>query len=96
MRPRTPLDSYRYFKNSRITTITRYSEAGFETHQRPQGRHDLAFELAASFTALNGGPAFKFNEAVRLKCTARRRTRSTTTGRSSLQEAIPKRSSAAG
>lgn len=54
------------FKNSRITTITRYSEAGFETHQRPAGSvMTVAFELGGlSFTALNGGPAFKFNEAV--------------------------------
>jgi predicted 3-demethylubiquinone-9 3-methyltransferase (glyoxalase superfamily) len=32
------------------------------------------------FTALNGGPHFTFNEAVRSSCTARRSRRSTTTG----------------
>ena len=63
-------DAARYytgiFKNSRITTITRYSTAGFETHHRPAGSvMTVAFELdGQSFTALNGGPLFKFNEAV--------------------------------
>jgi predicted 3-demethylubiquinone-9 3-methyltransferase (glyoxalase superfamily) len=54
------------FKNSRITTITRYSEAGFETHHRPAGSVMIvAFELdGQSFTALNGGPLFKFTEAI--------------------------------
>ncbi len=54
------------FKNSRITTITRYGTAGFETHHRPAGSvMVVAFELDGhSFTALNGGPVFKFNEAV--------------------------------
>jgi predicted 3-demethylubiquinone-9 3-methyltransferase (glyoxalase superfamily) len=42
------------FRNSKITAITRYGTAGFETHHQPAG----------SFTALNGGPLFKFNEAV--------------------------------
>lgn len=54
------------FKNSRITTITRYGTAGFETHHRPAGSVlTVAFELdGQKFTALNGGPVFKFNEAV--------------------------------
>ena len=54
------------FKSSRITTITRYGTAGFETHHRPAGSvMTVAFELdGQSFTALNGGPLFKFNEAV--------------------------------
>jgi predicted 3-demethylubiquinone-9 3-methyltransferase (glyoxalase superfamily) len=54
------------FKNSRITTITRYGTAGFETHHRPAGSvMTVAFELdGQSFTALNGGPVFTFNEAV--------------------------------
>lgn len=54
------------FKNSRITTITRYGTAGFEAHHRPAGSvMVVAFELDGhSFTALNGGPVFKFNEAV--------------------------------
>jgi predicted 3-demethylubiquinone-9 3-methyltransferase (glyoxalase superfamily) len=54
------------FKNSRITRITRYGTAGFEVHQRPAGSvMVVAFELdGQKFTALNGGPLFKFNEAI--------------------------------
>ena len=54
------------FRNSRILNITRYGTAGFETHHRPAGSvMTVAFELDGQpFTALNGGPAFTFNEAV--------------------------------
>jgi predicted 3-demethylubiquinone-9 3-methyltransferase (glyoxalase superfamily) len=54
------------FKNSRIGTITRYSEAGHEVHGRAAGTvMTVEFELnGQAFTALNGGPHFKFNEAV--------------------------------
>jgi predicted 3-demethylubiquinone-9 3-methyltransferase (glyoxalase superfamily) len=54
------------FSNSRITNITRYSEAGHEVHGRPAGSvMVVAFELEGQpFAALNGGPAFKFNQAV--------------------------------
>jgi predicted 3-demethylubiquinone-9 3-methyltransferase (glyoxalase superfamily) len=54
------------FPNSRITTITRYGTAGFEAHGRPAGSvMTVVFELdGQSFTALNGGPVFTFNEAV--------------------------------
>ncbi|HJP87115.1 MAG TPA: VOC family protein [Gemmatimonadaceae bacterium] len=54
------------FKNSRIGTIARYGKAGFEIHQRPAGSvMTVAFELdGQKFLALNGGPVFKFNEAV--------------------------------
>lgn len=54
------------FKNSRIVTITRYGAAGFEVHRRPAGSvMTVLFELdGQSFTALNGGPAFTFNEAI--------------------------------
>jgi predicted 3-demethylubiquinone-9 3-methyltransferase (glyoxalase superfamily) len=54
------------FKNSKIGTISRYTEAGREVHGRPAGSvMTVAFELDGhSFTALNGGPVFKFNEAV--------------------------------
>lgn len=57
------------FRNSRITAVTRYSEAGVETHRRPAGSvMVVAFELdGQSFTALNGGPVFTFNEAVSLQ-----------------------------
>src|SRR5438034_2275079 len=54
------------FKNSRIGTITRYGKAGFEIHQRPAGSvMTVLFELdEQQFTALNGGPLFKFNESI--------------------------------
>jgi predicted 3-demethylubiquinone-9 3-methyltransferase (glyoxalase superfamily) len=57
------------FKNSRITATTRYGEAGREIHGRPAGSvMVVAFELdGQSFVALNGGPQFKFNEAVSLQ-----------------------------
>lgn len=57
------------FANSRITTISRYGEAGREIHgQAPGSVMVVAFELdGQTFTALNGGPVFKFNEAISLQ-----------------------------
>jgi predicted 3-demethylubiquinone-9 3-methyltransferase (glyoxalase superfamily) len=57
------------FPNSRITATTRYGPAGFEIHQRPAGSvMTVVFELdGQTFTALNGGPLFTFNEAVSLQ-----------------------------
>src|SRR5262245_32217243 len=54
------------FSNSRIVSITRYGEAGREVHGKPAGTvMVVAFELEGqAFTALNGGPAFTFNEAI--------------------------------
>jgi predicted 3-demethylubiquinone-9 3-methyltransferase (glyoxalase superfamily) len=54
------------FKNSRIVNIGRYGEAGYEVHRRPAGSVMIVeFELDGQrFTALNGGPQFKFNESV--------------------------------
>jgi predicted 3-demethylubiquinone-9 3-methyltransferase (glyoxalase superfamily) len=54
------------FKNSRIVSVTRYGTAGFEIHRRPAGSvMTVEFELEGQpFTALNGGPLFKFNEAI--------------------------------
>jgi predicted 3-demethylubiquinone-9 3-methyltransferase (glyoxalase superfamily) len=56
------------FKNSRIGKISRYGKEGFEIHGRPAGSVlTVEFELnGQSFMALNGGPLFKFNEAVSL------------------------------
>ena len=50
------------FPNSRITTMARHGEAG----PGPAGSvMTVAFELEGqSFTALNGGPVFTFNEAI--------------------------------
>jgi predicted 3-demethylubiquinone-9 3-methyltransferase (glyoxalase superfamily) len=57
------------FANSRITNITRFVGAGQEIHGRPEGSvMTVSFELDGQpFTALNGGPFFKFNEAVSLQ-----------------------------
>lgn len=57
------------FPNSRIVTVSRYGEAGREVHGRPAGTvMAVAFELSGQgFTALNGGPIFKFNEAISLQ-----------------------------
>jgi predicted 3-demethylubiquinone-9 3-methyltransferase (glyoxalase superfamily) len=57
------------FRNSKITTISRYGEAGHEIHGRRAGSvMTVAFELdGQTFTALNGGPLFKFNEAISLQ-----------------------------
>ena len=57
------------FKNSKIGTISRYTEAGREVHGKPPGSVlTVEFELdGQSFTALNGGPNFKFNEAISLQ-----------------------------
>jgi predicted 3-demethylubiquinone-9 3-methyltransferase (glyoxalase superfamily) len=54
------------FKNSKIVAITRYPDAGQEVHGRAPGSvMTVEFELNGQpFTALNGGPHFKFNEAV--------------------------------
>jgi predicted 3-demethylubiquinone-9 3-methyltransferase (glyoxalase superfamily) len=50
------------FKNSKIKEVSRYGEAG----PGPAGSVMVVnFELdGQEFTALNGGPVFKFNEAV--------------------------------
>ena len=57
------------FKNSKIVSVSRYGKAGFEAHRRPAGSvMTVAFELdGQSFTALNGGPHFKFTEAISLQ-----------------------------
>jgi len=57
------------FPASRITHVSRYGEAGREVHGRPAGSvMVVAFELDGQpFTALNGGPVFRFNEAISLQ-----------------------------
>ncbi len=54
------------FKNSRIGNITHYGKEGYEIHGREAGTVlTVEFELEGQkFTALNGGPIFKFNEAI--------------------------------
>ena len=57
------------FKNSRIKKISRYGKEGYEIHHRPEGSvMTVEFELdGQTFTALNGGPIFKLNEAISLQ-----------------------------
>lgn len=54
------------FKNSKLDSITRYGEAGAKTSGRPRGSvMTVTFTLnGQKFVALNGGPLFKFTEAV--------------------------------
>jgi predicted 3-demethylubiquinone-9 3-methyltransferase (glyoxalase superfamily) len=54
------------FKNSKIKSVTRYGEAGGEVSGRPKGTvMTIAFQLdGQEFAALNGGPHFKFTEAI--------------------------------
>ncbi len=54
------------FKNSQIRETARYTEAGQEIHrQQPGSVMTVDFELDGyAFTALNGGPAFKFNPSI--------------------------------
>lgn len=54
------------FRNSRIGKIARYGEAGFEFHGKQAGTvMTVEFQVnGQTFTALNGGPHFKFNEAI--------------------------------
>jgi len=57
------------FKNSKVVKTARYLEAGQEFHQKKPGSvMTVVFELDGQcFTALNGGPIFKFNEAISLQ-----------------------------
>jgi predicted 3-demethylubiquinone-9 3-methyltransferase (glyoxalase superfamily) len=57
------------FKNSKLGRISHYTEAGKEVHGQRAGKVlTVDFELEGQpFTALNGGPQFKFNEAVSLQ-----------------------------
>jgi predicted 3-demethylubiquinone-9 3-methyltransferase (glyoxalase superfamily) len=54
------------FKNSKIGSVTRYGDEGAEVSGRPKGSvMTVAFEIdGQQFTALNGGPHFKFTEAI--------------------------------
>jgi predicted 3-demethylubiquinone-9 3-methyltransferase (glyoxalase superfamily) len=54
------------FKNSKIRTIVRYGDSGAEVTGRPKGTvMTVAFQLdGQEFVALNGGPQYKFTEAV--------------------------------
>jgi predicted 3-demethylubiquinone-9 3-methyltransferase (glyoxalase superfamily) len=54
------------FPNGAIRSVSRYGSEGQEIHGRPEGSvMTVEFELDGQpFTALNGGPAFTFSEAI--------------------------------
>ncbi len=54
------------FKNSKIGDIIHYGKDGYEIHGREEGSVlTVDFEIEGQkFVALNGGPIFKFNEAI--------------------------------
>lgn len=56
------------FPNSRINNVARYDKAAAQASGRPEGSAMVVgFELdGQKFAALNGGPVFKFNEALSL------------------------------
>jgi len=54
------------FKNSKIANVTRYDEEGPKVSSRPKGSvMTVPFQIERQeFVALNGGPMFKFTEAI--------------------------------
>ena len=54
------------FKNSKILNVARYGDAGAKVSGRPAGSvMTVTFQLEGQeFMALNGGPHFKFTEAI--------------------------------
>jgi predicted 3-demethylubiquinone-9 3-methyltransferase (glyoxalase superfamily) len=57
------------FRNSGIDSISRYGKEGFEIHGQKEGTAMVVnFNInGQSFSALNGGPIFKFNESISLQ-----------------------------
>jgi predicted 3-demethylubiquinone-9 3-methyltransferase (glyoxalase superfamily) len=54
------------FKGSKVGDVTRYGKEGYEIHGREAGTvMTVEFEIEGQeFLGLNGGPIFKFNEAI--------------------------------
>ncbi|SRR5258708_394731 len=54
------------FPHSKVKTVARYDSAGANASGRPEGSAmTVEFELdGQTFNALNGGPMFKFSEAI--------------------------------
>ena len=54
------------FKDSNIGNVTRYGKEGYDIHKKKEGSvMTIDFEIEGQkFLALNGGPIFKFNEAI--------------------------------
>ena len=57
------------FPDGKVRNVTRFTEAGQQIHGKPPGSvMTVEFEVNGQhFTALNGGPLFKFSEAVSLQ-----------------------------
>ncbi len=57
------------FRNSRITGKTNYTKEGYDIHGMKEGTvMTINFQIDGQpFTLLNGGPVFKFNEAISLQ-----------------------------
>jgi predicted 3-demethylubiquinone-9 3-methyltransferase (glyoxalase superfamily) len=57
------------FEDSRILRVLHYTEAGYEIHGKPASTLlTVEFEISGErLTALNGGPQFKFSEAISLE-----------------------------
>ncbi len=54
------------FKNSKIGRMAYYGKEGYEIHRQPAGKVLIVeFEIEGqTYLAMNGGPQFKFNEAI--------------------------------
>lgn len=54
------------FKNSKVLNMARYSESGSKAAHMPKDSvMTVAFQIEGqNFTAINGGPAFRFTEAI--------------------------------
>jgi predicted 3-demethylubiquinone-9 3-methyltransferase (glyoxalase superfamily) len=54
------------FKDSKVGNVTKYGKEGYEIHKKKEGSvMTVDFEIEGQkFLALNGGPIFKFNEAI--------------------------------
>lgn len=54
------------FKNSKIGNLTHYGKEGYDIHKKKEGTvMTIDFEIEGQkFLALNGGPIFRFNEAI--------------------------------
>lgn len=61
------------FKNSGIGKVSRYGKEGRDIHGKPEGKvMTVEFEIEGeTFTALNGGPMFQFNEAISFQVSCR-------------------------
>ena len=61
------------FENSKIEQVSRYVDAGQEIHGKKAGSvMVVAFNLEGQkFVALNGGPQFKFDEAISFQISCR-------------------------